>query len=64
MIRTLTKNAQHQAIRELESPTASDYNVGRWKIRIQVQWDYKDREQEYNLLFDHFVLQGGFDAGV
>jgi hypothetical protein len=27
MIRTLTKSAQHQAIRELESPTASDYNV-------------------------------------
>jgi hypothetical protein len=44
-------------------PTISDYNVEHRGSAYKYS-DYKDREQEYNLLFDHFILQGGFDAGV
>jgi hypothetical protein len=59
ILRTL-RQSDNQRTRK---PKALDYNVEDGGSAYKYS-DYKDREQEYNLLFDHFILQGGFDAGV
>ena len=64
MIRTLTKNAQHQEIRELESrqPQIMMYRMeDPHTSTVITRTESKDIN---NLLFDHFILQGGFNAGV